>query len=445
MEKIKFYNRIDFKLTFILVSLLILSSTIGSTLSFIGGKKIVKEKIKNHLESVVILKENQVRDWLEEKIHEIEIFAQDNLVIGSVKELFSTRSKRDFKKIHKDLCKFLELRNKKHPDFLEIFILDLDGVIRISTDQNQEGKIKADKDYFLKGKEKTFIQNIFYDVGLQKLTIVISSPIKYQTKTLAVLAIRLNLNKLSEIMLERSGLGDTGETYLINQSNYAVTDLKYSEKGFKETIYTEQVKDCLKGNSSHKEGVRNYKGERVIAAYTWIPKNELCLIAEISEKEAFAPVFKLRNVTILINILLVLILTILGYWFSKTITGPLYQLHKGTEIIAKGNLDYRIGLKSKDEIGQLAKAFDLMTEELKKSRDKLEQYSKKLEEKVKDRTRELEEAKKQLEKKVRDLEKFTRLATGRELKMIELKKRIKELEDEIKYLRSKKYGSNKFS
>ena len=62
-----------------------------------------------------------------------------------------------------------------------------------------------------------------------------------------------------------------------------------------------------------------------------------------------------------------------------------------------------------------------------------------LEEKVKERTKELEIAKniaeeraKEIEKRKEDLEKFYKLTVGRELRMIELKKQIKELEEKMK-------------
>ena len=55
-----------------------------------------------------------------------------------------------------------------------------------------------------------------------------------------------------------------------------------------------------------------------------------------------------------------------------------------------------------------------------------------LEEKVKKRTRELQGAYDDVKKRKEDLEKFYKLTVGRELKMIELKKKIKELEEKIK-------------
>ncbi len=63
--------------------------------------------------------------------------------------------------------------------------------------------------------------------------------------------------------------------------------------------------------------------------------------------------------------------------------------------------------------------------------EELEDLSENLKDKVKERTMELEERKKELEVKMEELEKFNKLATGRELKMIELKERLKALEEKF--------------
>ena len=56
---------------------------------------------------------------------------------------------------------------------------------------------------------------------------------------------------------------------------------------------------------------------------------------------------------------------LVSIFFSNRITRPLIALHKGIEIIGEGNLDYKVGTKVNDEIGQLSRAFDEMTLKLK--------------------------------------------------------------------------------
>ncbi len=59
--------------------------------------------------------------------------------------------------------------------------------------------------------------------------------------------------------------------------------------------------------------------------------------------------------------LITLIAVAASFLVTRSITRPLHALHKGTEIIARGNLDYKVGTRAQDEIGQLSRAFDQMT------------------------------------------------------------------------------------
>lgn len=86
----------------------------------------------------------------------------------------------------------------------------------------------------------------------------------------------------------------------------------------------------------------------------------------------------------------------------------------------------------------LSIVFNSITTSLSKAKQELEAYSVTLEQKVKERTNELEESNKKIEDSIKslelknaELERFNKLTIDRELKMIELKKRIKELEENI--------------
>jgi light-regulated signal transduction histidine kinase (bacteriophytochrome) len=63
---------------------------------------------------------------------------------------------------------------------------------------------------------------------------------------------------------------------------------------------------------------------------------------------------------------------------SRRILTDIRLLQKGAEIVAGGNLDYRVDIQSDDEIGSLAHAFDEMTRRLSESEKDRESYIKKL-------------------------------------------------------------------
>ncbi len=109
------------------------------------------------------------------------------------------------------------------------------------------------------------------------------------------------------------------------------------------------------------------------------------------------------------------------FLINYSVIRPIKELGRGIEAIRSNNLEYKICVGSNDELGDLASAFNQMSSDLKKSRKELENYNTDLEKKVLGRTRELQA-------RVDELERFHKLTVGRELKMIELKKRIEELE-----------------
>lgn|GEM_PF-1119457 len=79
-----------------------------------------------------------------------------------------------------------------------------------------------------------------------------------------------------------------------------------------------------------------------------------------------------------------LLAVFLGMLVSRTILRPIKILQSGAEIIGRGNLLHRINVKSRDEIGHLAEAFNEMAE-------KLSEFYLGLEDKVREKTRELEQ------------------------------------------------------
>lgn len=151
--------------------------------------------------------------------------------------------------------------------------------------------------------------------------------------------------------------------------------------------------------------------------------------------------------TILFILSLVFFFTIV---FTDKIVTPLKTILEGTKEVGKGKVETKIDIKTGDELEELAKEFNKMTFQLKKAQEaleaekvslqikvrarteSLEELAQSLEERVKERTRDLAQKSEELEKRVKELEKFHRLVVGRELKMVELKKGVKELKEKLK-------------
>lgn len=72
----------------------------------------------------------------------------------------------------------------------------------------------------------------------------------------------------------------------------------------------------------------------------------------------------------------------------RSVTAPLARLHQATEVVGSGSLDFAVDLRSDDEIGNLARAFNLMVERLRQStvsRNTLQQANQALQREVAER------------------------------------------------------------
>jgi methyl-accepting chemotaxis protein len=150
-----------------------------------------------------------------------------------------------------------------------------------------------------------------------------------------------------------------------------------------------------------------------------------------------------------ITILVILVGIVIFLVLTNKLMKPIGLLRKGAEIIGRGDLGYRLNIKTGDEIEELSNSFNQMAKDLGKSHAALQELKTVLEIKVKARTKELRELTENLEEQVKErtrelqervneLEKFHKLTIGRELKMIELKKEIKGLKRELEKAKGRK-------
>ncbi|MEF8847493.1 MAG: ATP-binding protein, partial [Candidatus Paceibacterota bacterium] len=112
------------------------------------------------------------------------------------------------------------------------------------------------------------------------------------------------------------------------------------------------------------------------------------------------------------------LIIILYLLLRRTVLSPINKLRKGAEAIESGNLEFRVDLDRRDEVGMLAESFNRMAE-------KVSDFYENLDEKVEERTKELEKTKEKLKNKVSEIRK-----TKRELE--ESKKKLEKAQESLK-------------
>jgi len=163
--------------------------------------------------------------------------------------------------------------------------------------------------------------------------------------------------------------------------------------------------------------------EKRLVAQLLIKSSSIISDATRFAEEARTEATKAQKLTNTLTSILVIILVVsvitTSLIFAKSILKPLGELTKGAGIIGKGGLEHKVEVKTKDEIGELANAFNRMTSiltsnlktitashdelnkeitERKQAEEELRKLKEELEVKVAERTKELQESVQKLNK-----------------------------------------------
>jgi len=353
----------------LLIEILLICGVLGTGISAgIVATSSVQQRTEDQLHSITILKVNQLNNFINERKEDVKVLT-DSISAYMQSMPGTTR-----------LNGFLYNTSLSYQYFFEFFIIEPDGKITASTDSMQIGKSKKTEDYFLSGFSDIYVQGFYYDQSLQEVALTVSNPIYLNNGSLiGVFAARVNIDYVSALLTERIGLGTSGETYLVNNFNYAVTQLREDDSySFTKTIYSDIVEQCLTDKNEEVNilsDYSNYANVDVIGASNYVPDLNVCIIAELSEQEAFSSLIFFRDTLVIILLSLICSFIPLGYIVSKSITEPIKQLDEITKHISTGDLDAEMNVESNDEIGELAASFTIMRDSLKKTQQGLKDYT----------------------------------------------------------------------
>lgn len=199
----------------------------------------------------------------------------------------------------------------------------------------------------------------------------VASPIFQGNTKIGILIFQFPIDKLNTIMKARSGMGKSGETYLIGQDkrmrsdsfldpeNHSVyASFKNPEKG---KVDTEASRRAIRGNTAE-EIIIDYNGNPVLSAYTPLIFETIhwALLAEIDEDEAFAAVHKLKYIAYVIAMVGMAFIVLFALLSTRSIVRPINGIVSALTDLSRGegDLTARLPILTTDEIGTLAERFN---------------------------------------------------------------------------------------
>jgi len=376
----------------LLAAFLVLAIVPMSTISFIAVNRIrqdMRQELTAKLTAVTTLEEAQIQQWITERSRSMAVLSNKPDVQQAAMTLLTQHpSSATYDTAYTNLRDSLRAELTQDTGFASFFLLrDEDShepLLEVMAPHKQVSTdITCPEVSLTSGDRHVSLSSVAPTLNV---TYSIPGP---EGEALGLLIGCLDLTALDQIMTESTELGETGETYLVTPGRQSIPSLATDDDTPLPAFLHSQGIDAALAGRSGSGLYDNYAGQPVIGVYRWLPELQVALLAEQAQAEAFAPEDALATMLVGTTLAVALLTTLLAAVVTRQITRPIVRLTMRAVEIANGDLEQTVQVDRRDEIGILARAFNIMTAELRALYNGLEQ-------KVAERTTQLREANRRL-------------------------------------------------
>ncbi|MDT8900995.1 methyl-accepting chemotaxis protein [Anaeroselena agilis] len=225
----------------------------------------------------------------------------------------------------------------------------------------------SDRAYFkelMKGGVAAVVSDVLIAKGTGKASVILAVPIFDSGKktTLGVLLGVVDLDHLSNYIMQTT-IGATGYAFIVDHKGIIVAHPNQKlVKEMADLSALEPVKAALSGQAG--VSTYEYEGAKKLAGYSFVPKAKWGVIAQQPLDEAMAGVVKIRNTGIAFTLGGILLAALAGLFAAGFLTRPIREMVAATDRLAAGDLTVKVNVTARDELGQLAQAFNTMVDNL---------------------------------------------------------------------------------
>jgi PAS domain S-box-containing protein len=309
------------------------------------------------------------------------ISAGDNEITPFMQQLIGNSFSREIR----DRMAYYE-QEEGHSVFNEVLVTNEFGANLAESGKTTDYD-QADEEWWKKAKEHGFyMEDVSYDPSTQTYSVNIALGINDDKGNfLGAVKIALNIREVIDIIKDLENTAKEGQSGIRGSNLPASAHFILATRAGKIIYATKQFafgEDINATILSKFSGGKDYvvtKDKRVRPAleelfarassrgYKDFVGLSWTLVTHYDTSEVFQLVYQLRTLIIYIVVGITLLFIFITRIISSRIVNSIDKLRRGIDIVERGNLNYRVGTSTKDEIGQVSRAFDKMTSSLKKS------------------------------------------------------------------------------
>jgi len=328
---------------------------------------ILIQRTLDQLSSINILKKELIENHFFRSQQNLEALSLEDKFLHIHTRLTQkqkTSADQDLSDIY-NICKLYNFRN--------LHLFDADHTQLFSTDSTMypDGLMQRVEKVVANEPNRLWIIDASPTVNDKQTFLFYYVPILHADKRVGIVLVQENFEKIQRILLETTGMGSTGESYIVGDDYMMRSTSRFLLDAPPGSVRVDT--DAARNSFAHHNGrgiVTDYRGERALSVYRAadVPGLTWAIISEIDLREAMEPIIQLRNYLIGITLVVLLFIAAVTYFASNAIAKPILQLREIIVTLSKGMIpSARQRITSHDEIGQMANAIYQLTEGLERT------------------------------------------------------------------------------
>ena len=410
-QRIRFKWKLGTTLLLWFLVLSIVPMTVISVINYQSARESIFNSAEKALKSAVKMKREQIHSYFSRMLTALIVQSEmrqnvkllEDLIIANKdkgKTLAHSTKSSKWTKIIDVQGKDLEDYRKKY-DYYDIFLVDSLGNILFSAVNDDDlGSNIFDSKYsnslFAIACKSTLetgkiaFSDYEFNTPSDNLVsgFVTAVIVDDQGDKIGIIAFQFPIHQIDKIMQSEIGLGMTAETYLVGLDFKMRSNSVFENKktDLQKVVRTAQVQlwkgeyigkteqSIMRGDAFVYDGPH---GKRVLGTHSQISVAGVffAVIAEIRESELYNSAHPLGKYFFMILGVTVVFVVFISITISIRIVRPIHKLTSGAKLIADGQLDYKIEVKSRNEIGKLANSFNDMVINLRQTMEKNETHN----------------------------------------------------------------------
>lgn len=358
--------KLSAKLRVSYVGIILVAVSVVLALIIENSQRDLREKISKDFETVAGIEAENIDAYVNGRLTQIRGMAQDAVFLSDDIEA---------------MTRYIGNIKKSEPAYAVISVVAADGKTVVSTEAAAGGSVFSADAGLLARARRSETGEVFFKYvhseGVKKtLAVRIFAPVMGKTGRNARYVIAVTLDMSGILKRDETGESLAGKpAYLLNNQSTMVITRDGDAQIFSPLVYIQEGSALKEVDPSKTNGHVVYKDPArgpLVAGYAYLNENgeaarTWSVISMAPQKEAFYPAKRLRNRIVVLGIIAVAVAWVVAVFVAKGITMPIIRLVNVTDMIAKGDLSQRAEIEGDDEVAELARSFNKMTDELNMS------------------------------------------------------------------------------